>query len=113
MDLVVPAHGRSVARRFNQNVYNSGWSKNRGWHMAVWQVQEAKTRLSEVIEEAISKGPQFITRHGSERAVILSVKDYRALTAHKPDLREYLLGGPKVDRFEVPRSRDKGRKVTL
>jgi antitoxin Phd len=82
-------------------------------HMAVWQVQEAKTRLSEVIEEANSKGPQFITRHGSERAVILSVKDYRALTAHKPDLREYLLGGPKVDRFEVPRSRDKGRKVTL
>jgi antitoxin Phd len=82
-------------------------------HMAVWQVQEAKTRLSEVIEEANSKGPQFITRHGSERAVILSVRDYRALTAHKPDLREYLLGGPKVDRFEVPRSRDKGRKVTL
>ena len=80
--------------------------------MAVWQVQEAKTRLSEVIEEAISKGPQFITRHGSERAVILSVKDYRALTAHKPDLREVFGGGgPKVDRFEVPRSRDNGRKA--
>jgi antitoxin Phd len=63
------------------------------------------------IEEANSKGPQFITRHGAERAVILSVKDYRALTAHKPDLKEYLLGGPKVDRFDVPRSRDKGSKV--
>jgi antitoxin Phd len=84
-----------------------------GVHMAVWQVQVAKTRLSEVIEEANSKGPQFITRHGLERAVILSVQDYRALTAHKPDLREYLLGGPKVDRFAVPRSRDKGRRVTL
>src|ERR1700692_649225 len=113
MDLVVPAAGRLFVPRFHPHVYYSGWNKSRGWHMAVWQVQEAKTRLSEVIEEAISKGPQFITRHGSERAVILSVKDYRALTAHKPDLREYLLGGPKVDRFEVPRSRDKGRKVTL
>jgi antitoxin Phd len=81
--------------------------------MAVWQVQEAKTRLSEVIEEANSKGPQFITRHGAERAVILSIKDYRALTAHKPNLKEYLLGGPKVDSFEVPRDRDKGRKVSL
>ena len=50
--------------------------------MAVWQVQEAKTRLSEVIEEANNKGPQFISRHGAERAVILSVEDYRALTAH-------------------------------
>jgi antitoxin Phd len=81
--------------------------------MAVWQVQEAKTRLSEVIEEANSKGPQFITRHGAERAVILSIPDYRALTAHKPNLKEYLLGGPKVDSFEVPRDRDKGRKVSL
>ena len=102
----------SVAGDSTQNDYNFGRSKIEV-HMAVWQVQEAKTRLSEVIEEANSKGPQFITRHGSERAVILSVKDYRALTAHKPDLREYLLGGPKVDRFEVPRSRDKGRKLTL
>jgi prevent-host-death family protein len=81
--------------------------------MAVWQVQEAKTRLSEVIEEANNKGPQFITRHGSERAVILSIMDYRSLVAHKPNLREYLLGGPKVDSFEVPRDRDRGRKVSL
>jgi antitoxin Phd len=81
--------------------------------MAVWQVQEAKTRLSEVIDEAHSKGPQIITRHGTERAVILSVEDYRALTAHKPDLREYLLGGPKVDDFEVKRDRDTGRKIRL
>jgi antitoxin Phd len=81
--------------------------------MAVWQVQEAKARLSEVIEEADTKGPQIITRHGSERAVILSMKDYRALTAHKPDFRDYLLGGPKVDSFEVNRDRDTGRKVRL
>lgn len=81
--------------------------------MAVWQVQEAKTSLSEVIEDANSKGPQIITRHGSERAVILSMTDYRALTAHKPDLKEYLLGGPKVDSFEVKRDRDTGREFSL
>jgi len=81
--------------------------------MAVWQVQEAKTRLSEVIEEAQSKGPQIITRHGAERAVVLSIGDYRALTAHQPDLKGYLLGGPKVDGFEAVRERDLGRKVGL
>jgi prevent-host-death family protein len=81
--------------------------------MAVWQVQEAKTKLSEVIEEANTKGPQIITRHGAERAVVLSIAEYRALTAHKPDLRAYLLGGPKVDSFEVPRDRDTGRDVSL
>jgi antitoxin Phd len=81
--------------------------------MAIWQLQEAKTRFSEVIEEANFKGPQIITRHGSERAVVLSMADYRALTAHKPDLREYLLGGPKVDNFEIERDRDTGREISL
>jgi prevent-host-death family protein len=81
--------------------------------VAVWQVQEAKTRLSELIEEAHTKGPQIITRHGSERAVILSMDAYRALTACKPDLRAYLLGGPKVDDFEIERDRDTGREIGL
>jgi prevent-host-death family protein len=81
--------------------------------MALWQVQQAKTRLSEVIEEAHDKGPQIITRHGSERAVVLSIEDYRALTAHKPDLKAYLLGGPKVDSFEIEYDRDTGREIEL
>ena len=72
--------------------------------MAIWKLQEAKTRLTEVIQEAYTKGPQIITRHGLERAVILSIRDYRALTAHKPDLRDHLLGGPKVDSFETERN---------
>jgi len=81
--------------------------------MAVWQIQEAKTRLSEVIDEACQQGPQIITRHGRERAVLLSIQDYRSLTAHKPRFNDYLLGGPKTDNFEVPRSRDTGRRVRL
>ena len=81
--------------------------------MAIWQVQQAKTRLSEVIERARSEGPQTITRHGAERAVVLSVEDYRALVAHKPDFRAHLLGGPKVDDFTIERDRDTGRNVEL
>lgn len=81
--------------------------------MATWQVQEAKTRLSEVIEEAQKNGPQIITRHGTERAVVLSIDQFRALTAHKPGFKEYLLGGPKVDDFEIERDRDTGREINL
>ena len=81
--------------------------------MALWQLQQAKTRLSEVIEEAHQKGAQIITRHGAERAVVLSIEDYRALTAHKPDLKAYLLGGPKVDSFEIEYDRDTGREIEL
>jgi prevent-host-death family protein len=78
-----------------------------------WQLQQAKTRLSEVIEKAHEQGPQIITRHGAERAVILSINDYRALVAHKPNFFEYLLGGPKVDDFEIESSRDTGREIEL
>lgn len=81
--------------------------------MARWQVQEAKMRLSDVIEQAQTKGPQLITRHGIERAVVLSIGDFRSLTANKPDLRAYLLGGPKVGDFRIRRSRDIGREITL
>jgi prevent-host-death family protein len=81
--------------------------------MATWQVQEAKTRLSEVIERARTEGPQTITRHGRERAVVLSIDAYRALVAHRPDFKAHLLGGPKVDDFTIERDRDTGRDVEL
>ena len=81
--------------------------------MAAWQVQDATARLSAVIEKARREGPQTITRHGTERAVVLSIEDYRELIAQKPDFRAYLLGGPKVDDFTIERNRDAGRPVDL
>ena len=81
--------------------------------MATWQVQEAKTRFSEVIERARTEGPQTITRHGAERAVVLSIEEYRALVAHQPDFKAHLLGGPKVDDFSVERDRAAGRDIEL
>jgi antitoxin Phd len=81
--------------------------------MSTWPVQDAKTHLSEVIERARTEGPQTLTRHGKERAVLLSIEDYRALAAQKPDFKAWLLGGPKVDDFLIERDRDPGRDVEL
>lgn len=81
--------------------------------MAVWQVQDAKARLSEVIARAKSEGPQTITRHGREQAIVLSIDDYRAVIANRPDFKAYLLGGPKVEDFSVERDPDPGRAVEL
>lgn len=81
--------------------------------MATWQVQDAKTRLSEVIERARTEGPQTITRHGKERAVVMSIEDYRVLAAHRPDFKSYLVEGPKVDDFTIQRDRDAGRTIDL
>jgi len=81
--------------------------------VAMWQIQDAKARFSEVIERARTEGPQVITRHGTERAVVLSIEDYRALAAQKLDFKAYLLSGPKMGDFSVGRDRDTGRDVEL
>jgi antitoxin Phd len=81
--------------------------------MTTWQVQDAKTRLSEVIERARAEGPQMITKHGKECAVVLSIEDYRVLVAHRPDFKSYLLEGPKVGDFTIERDRAVGRTVDL
>lgn len=81
--------------------------------MSKWQVHDAKRRLSELIELAWTEGPQVITRHGKERVVVISVEEYRKLEAARPDFKDYLLSGPKVDDLEIERPRDLGRDVDL
>ena len=44
-----------------------------------WPVQDAKQRFSRLVEAARADGPQVVTRHGREVAVVLSVEDYRAM----------------------------------
>jgi prevent-host-death family protein len=81
--------------------------------MAAWQVQEAKSRLSEVIERAQKEGPQTITRHGKPSAIVLSVDEYEAMKREKPDFKDWLFSGPKIDDFEIERSKDTGREIDL
>ncbi len=44
--------------------------------MGTWQLQEAKAKLSEVIETATKEGPQIITQRGERRAVVSSFEDW-------------------------------------
>ena len=80
--------------------------------MTVWNLDGENSCWSEMINE-VSKGPQIIALRGIERAVLLSMTDYRALTTQAWDLNSYLLSGPKVDSFEVERSDDTGRILDM
>lgn len=81
---------------------------------AVWQLQEAKNRFSEVVDEALTHGPQTVTRHGREVAVIMSAEEFRRLKQPKGSLLKCLQVPPEyaVD-LDVVRSRDLPRKVDL
>lgn len=79
-----------------------------------WQLQEAKNRLSEVVDEAARTGPQLITRRGKEAAVVLSYEEYERLTQAKEPLIELLRKAPRLPKgLSVERARDPGRDVEL
>lgn len=77
-----------------------------------WQLQEAKQRFSELIRSVEADGPQFVTRHGQEVAVVLSIAEYRHLRRGEPDFKEYLQSAPDID-LPVSRSPLPARRVDL
>jgi antitoxin Phd len=78
-----------------------------------WALQDAKNRLSEVVDRAVGEGPQLVTRRGEAVAVILSVAEYRRLTGSGADLVDLLLAAPTVPELEVQRDRSPGRAVVF
>ena len=72
----------------------------------VWQLQEAKNKLSELVDEAISGGPQVITRRGEEVAVVISSREYHELTSGQQSLIDFLRSSPLVG-LDLDLGRDK------
>ena len=63
----------------------------------IWKLQDAKSKFSKVVEDALQKGPQYVSRRGTEAVVVVSVKEYEELTSHKPSFKEFLLNVPKME----------------
>ena len=59
-----------------------------------WQVQTAKQRFSELVERAVSEGPQVVTKHGRETVVVLEIGEYRRLLGVPMDFKEFLMSMP-------------------
>ena len=74
--------------------------------MHTWQLQEAKNKLSQVVDDAVLTGPQIITRRGAKTAVILSFDEYRQLVASKKKLSAFFQESPLAG-LELDLERDK------
>ena len=60
----------------------------------VWQLQEAKNKFSEVVDEAIKHGPQIITRRGVETVIVLSYAQYRKTMLNQKKLSDFFRESP-------------------
>jgi prevent-host-death family protein len=76
-----------------------------------WQVQEAKQRFSELLRSVQAEGPQVVTRHGQEIAVVIDMDEYRRLKGEVIDFKEYLQRGPDFDELELRRSTEGPRTI--
>ncbi len=73
----------------------------------VWPIQDAKQRFSELLRTAHNEGPQIVTRHGQEIAVVIDIADYRHLKGEIVGFKEYLRSGPDFEDLDLRRSGDR------
>jgi prevent-host-death family protein len=79
-----------------------------------WTVAQAKAKLSEVIEQAQSSGPQTITRNGRKTVVVVSAEEWERKTKRVGTLAEFFASSPLRDSgLKIKRSKDKLRSPDL
>lgn len=76
-----------------------------------WPVQDAKAKFSELLDTALTEGPQIVTKRGVETAVILPIEQWRRLeTMTRPDLKELLLASEaRTENLTPPRRQHRHR----
>jgi prevent-host-death family protein len=87
---------------------------DRSPHEREWQLQEAKNRLSQVVDSALHDGPQTITLRGKPTAVVISFEEFRKLTQPRTTLSQFFRQSPLHDiDLDLRRSDDLSCEVEL
>ena len=77
-----------------------------------WKLAEAKNRLTEVVNLALSEGPQTITRR-NDTVIVISAAEFAELTGNRPGFKDYLTHGESFEGLELTRDPGPGRDVEL
>lgn len=76
-------------------------------------MQDAKQRFSELIRSVETDGPQVVTRHGREIAVVIDIAEYRRLRGDGGSFKDFLRSAPDLDALEISRSSIPAEAVDL
>ena len=77
-----------------------------------WNLAKAKNRLSEVVNLALTKGPQTITRR-NDTVVLISAERYAQLAGQKLDFKQFLFQRAGLPELDLKRDRSTSRDVKL
>ncbi len=78
-----------------------------------WRLADAKNRFSELVNRALTQGPQLVLRR-HDVVVVVAQRDYEKLTGKRPGFKQFLLGkGPSFRGLDLTRDRSPMRDVGL
>lgn len=77
-----------------------------------WNLAEAKNKLSEVVNLALSEGPQTITRR-KDAVVVISAEEYAELTGKRQGFKDFLMSGPSLEGLDLNRDKTPMRDIEL
>ena len=79
-----------------------------------WTVAEAKAKFSEIIERALSEGPQTITRRGRTAAIVVGAEEWERKTKRAGNLAEFFAASPlRESGLTIRRRKTPPRKINL
>lgn len=83
-------------------------------HKNRWKLQDAKNHFSEMVNYALTEGPQEVTKRGENAVVVLSYTLYRSLTEKKENIVDFLQKSPlKGVKLDLKRQKDTPREIDL
>jgi len=77
-----------------------------------WQLADAKNRFSELVNRALSEGPQRVRRR-KDGVVVLAERDYDKLAGKRPSFKRLLMEGPDFEELDLQRDRSTMRETAL
>ena len=79
-----------------------------------WQLQDAKSKFSQLVDKAMHNKPQIVTKRGKNAVVVLAFDDYKAMIKPHLDIIDFFKSSPllNVD-LDLSRSKDLPRDIEL
>lgn len=79
-----------------------------------WQLQDAKSKFSQLVEKAMDDEPQIVTKHGNNAVVVISFEEYKKMTKPKIDLLSFFQNSPLSGlEIDLARNKDLPREIDL
>lgn len=65
--------------------------------MREWPLQEAKNKFSALVNQALTEGPQWVTRRGQKAVVVIAAEEYERVMRPKKSFKAFLRALPLED----------------